>query len=188
MSLLPIGKDTIRYGSADGGVTVHDDDPFLSKQLKTFAKGYHLKKHIVGKDVGARALYLPGDIEGHRGHDDRYYLLDFARLMPPEAPSNEYVVTTLLGSSPVVWCCTAHSCQRINVHVFVLSVPSTAKSTNGPYSTEPSERSSSNSTATNHCVVMPSHSLIRLLEQYVSDNEYLYLYLHTHTHTHIHID
>jgi len=95
MSLLPIGKDTIRYGSADGGITVHADDPFLNKQLKAFAKPYHLKKHLVGKDLAARALYLPGDIEGHHGYDDRYYLLDFARLMPPEGPSTEYVARSL---------------------------------------------------------------------------------------------
>ncbi len=29
----------------------------------------------------------PGDLELHKGHgDNRYYALDFARLLPPEAP------------------------------------------------------------------------------------------------------
>lgn len=28
----------------------------------------------------------PGDLEGHKGLDGRYYLLDVARLFPPEAP------------------------------------------------------------------------------------------------------
>ncbi len=29
----------------------------------------------------------PGDIEGHKGSDGKYYVLDFGRVMPPEAPS-----------------------------------------------------------------------------------------------------
>jgi hypothetical protein len=32
-------------------------------------------------------IYGPGDIEGHMGLDGRFYLLDFARYMPPEPPS-----------------------------------------------------------------------------------------------------
>ena len=36
--------------------------------------------------ITAQSLAGPADIEGHLGKDGRYYVLDFARLMPPEAP------------------------------------------------------------------------------------------------------
>ena len=31
-------------------------------------------------------MYSAVDIEGHKGSDGRYYLLDFSRTFPPEAP------------------------------------------------------------------------------------------------------
>ncbi len=34
--------------------------------------------------VGGNLLYGPSDIEGHLGPDSRYYVVDFARAMPPE--------------------------------------------------------------------------------------------------------
>jgi len=36
--------------------------------------------------VRSKMLYGPGDIEGHLGRDGKFYLLDFSRLFPPEAP------------------------------------------------------------------------------------------------------
>ena len=41
-----------------------------------------------------------GDIEGHLGTDGKYYLLDFARTMPPEAPDWGWVaISSRLGRS-----------------------------------------------------------------------------------------
>ncbi|KAK5578426.1 hypothetical protein RB653_008097 [Dictyostelium firmibasis] len=56
ISSLPINKNTIVYGSCDG--------------------------------VGANKVFLygPGDIEIHSGLDGRKYMLDFARVFPPEFP------------------------------------------------------------------------------------------------------
>lgn len=31
-------------------------------------------------------MYSACDVEGHKGKDGRYYLLDFARSFPPESP------------------------------------------------------------------------------------------------------
>ena len=31
-------------------------------------------------------MYGPGDIEAHLGADKRYYVVDYARVFPPEAP------------------------------------------------------------------------------------------------------
>lgn len=54
----------------------------------------NLKKHTVGKE--RVPLIGPGDIEGHLGTDGRYYLLDYARLMPPEAPRTLYVSASII--------------------------------------------------------------------------------------------
>ena len=77
-------------------------NPQLTSMVEEAGKKINLKKHRVGKvelagpgnhknGYCARVdLPLPrstGDIEGHLGTDDRYYLLDFARTMPPEAPN-----------------------------------------------------------------------------------------------------
>jgi hypothetical protein len=34
----------------------------------------------------SQQLYMAGDVEGHRGSDGRYYLLDLGRVLPPEHP------------------------------------------------------------------------------------------------------
>jgi hypothetical protein len=39
------------------------------------------------RDDGTSELHFPGDIECHLGSDQRYYVIDVARLFPPEAPS-----------------------------------------------------------------------------------------------------
>jgi hypothetical protein len=33
-------------------------------------------------------MIRPGDLEGHLGTDNQYYVLDFGRIMPPEAPTS----------------------------------------------------------------------------------------------------
>ena len=35
---------------------------------------------------GGAVIYGPGDIEGHLGNDGQYYMVDFGRTFPPEAP------------------------------------------------------------------------------------------------------
>ncbi len=47
-----------------------------------------MQEHIVGLSP-KETLHtrMPIDIEGHHGTDGRYYVLDAARLMPPEAPT-----------------------------------------------------------------------------------------------------
>jgi len=39
----------------------------------------------------ATMLHSAGDIEGHLGVDDQFYLIDFSRTMPPEKPKREYL-------------------------------------------------------------------------------------------------
>lgn len=60
---------------------------------------------------------MPADIEVHRGTDGRYYMLDFARLWPPEVPTQGLQASFLIRkmrpelvrSSPKPLCSDAFS-------------------------------------------------------------------------------
>jgi hypothetical protein len=45
MSILPVGKDTIIYGSCDAGRNIHAIDPELNKLMAKAAKMQNLKPH-----------------------------------------------------------------------------------------------------------------------------------------------
>ena len=88
VSMLPISKNTIKYGSNDAGTTMHNDDVEASEKMKKLGDYLKLKGHqLVSIDKKQKViLHGPGDIEGHLGDDDgRYYLVDLARMFPPEA-------------------------------------------------------------------------------------------------------
>jgi len=85
-SILPINDSTLSYGSADAGVTVHNSNNELNNLIETLGKKLNLSEHLTGSKIGAKKLYMPGDIEVHHGADGKFYILDVARLMPPEAP------------------------------------------------------------------------------------------------------
>jgi WD40 repeat protein len=88
MSVIPIsGEQTQIYGSRDAGQTILNEDPEFNTQLKQLTKELNLKTHI----IGGKELHTAVDCEGHKGTDGRFYMLDFARMFPPEAPT---------GSSP----------------------------------------------------------------------------------------
>jgi len=89
MPLLPISSQTtLRYGSSDGGSTVHASDPTLNALMEAACRSMNLAGHVVrgtrsGEEV---TIHGPADVEGHLGFDGRYYALDFARAFAPEAP------------------------------------------------------------------------------------------------------
>jgi len=86
MSLLPIGKNSLKYGTSDAGKTIHFDDPLINKKMKAAGQKLNLKGHYVGiKQPSTKKMWGPADIECHLGQDGRYYVLDFARTFPPEA-------------------------------------------------------------------------------------------------------
>lgn len=91
-SILPLTAETIRYGSNDGGHNLHDSDPELSKMMKRCAR----KINIAGHKIKGKTMYGPFDIEGHKGTDGHYYLLDFARVFPPTVESGQDVHQTYL--------------------------------------------------------------------------------------------
>eukprot|EP01129_Flabellula_baltica_P014521 TRINITY_DN696_c0_g1_i1.p1 TRINITY_DN696_c0_g1~~TRINITY_DN696_c0_g1_i1.p1 ORF type:complete len:700 (+),score=142.97 TRINITY_DN696_c0_g1_i1:98-2197(+) len=85
---LPISKNTLKYGSDDGGLTIHNENETLRNLIETLGKKLNLKKHTVGAKTPTD-IYGPADIEGHLGTDKRYYILDTARLFPPFPPSQK---------------------------------------------------------------------------------------------------
>jgi hypothetical protein len=89
MPLLPIGRQppTIIYGSADGGESFHANDKHFNEVMRLMASELHIAGHMVGIGQASRELYAAGDIEGHKGYDGNYYLLDLARSFPPEDPN-----------------------------------------------------------------------------------------------------
>ena len=87
MSLLPIrGSETLLYGSRDAGRTVAASDPVFNDAMKVAGQKLNLVSCLRGTHPPGVMLSAAIDVEGHIGDDARYYLLDFSRTMPPEAP------------------------------------------------------------------------------------------------------
>eukprot|EP01087_Luapelamoeba_hula_P011123 TRINITY_DN2996_c0_g1_i1.p1 TRINITY_DN2996_c0_g1~~TRINITY_DN2996_c0_g1_i1.p1 ORF type:complete len:1244 (-),score=201.79 TRINITY_DN2996_c0_g1_i1:41-3772(-) len=84
-SKVPLGSNTMKLGSNDGGRTLKDDCAELRNKVKNVCRVLNLKKHIVLPTQ--RGVWGPGDLEGHVGLDGKHYVVDLARLFPPEAPS-----------------------------------------------------------------------------------------------------
>lgn len=84
--VLPITKESLVYGSSDGGKTVLGGTPDIAELMNRAGTVLNLRQHKVAANV---TMPTPGDIEVHLGTDGRLYTLDFARVMPPEAPSPE---------------------------------------------------------------------------------------------------
>lgn len=90
MTLLPINKSTIIYGTPDGGKTIYDENPKFNAKMKLAAQKLRLKPHYVGLSPNDKGvlMYSCADLEGHEGEDGRYYCLDFARCFPPIVPDS----------------------------------------------------------------------------------------------------
>jgi len=86
-SSLPISQDTIVYGSCDGGHRVHADDEEMNEIMEKCGKILNLKGHNAGIGSNTKYLYGPCDIEGHKGQDGKFYVLDVSRIWPPEKPN-----------------------------------------------------------------------------------------------------
>ena len=97
-SKLPIGPETLHYGSADAGVTVKDGSscPELRDLMKTVGTALNLAGHWCGAVAQPSYLFGPVDVEGHRGTDGRYYVIDLARVFPPTAEPGSIVSSTFL--------------------------------------------------------------------------------------------
>jgi hypothetical protein len=72
---LPLSKNSLVYGSADGGATIKKEDPTLNVLMARAAKHIGIKEHVVGVRNQKETLAAPTDIEGHVGTDGRRYVL-----------------------------------------------------------------------------------------------------------------
>lgn len=76
MSILPIKKSTIVYGSNDYGHTIHAENKKLCAKMRLAAKKLNIKPHMCGVVKSqSKELCSPADLEGHIGDDGRTYLL-----------------------------------------------------------------------------------------------------------------
>ena len=83
--ILPIGKETLVYGSNDGGMNYQSINEEANKIMNAVGNHLYLKAHICrDKQEQAHLIVGPGDIEIHRGTDGNIYAIDVARLMPPD--------------------------------------------------------------------------------------------------------
>lgn len=81
--------------SNDAGNTVFASNMKLNDLMMVVGEKLNLQGHVVKDKVihgPGNSLYIShfnglGDIEGHVGTDGKFYVLDFGRVMPPEAPS-----------------------------------------------------------------------------------------------------
>ncbi|EGG24954.1 hypothetical protein DFA_03199 [Cavenderia fasciculata] len=92
ISELPISSKTLVFGSSNAGETIHKNDTVLKMMVKV-GEILNLKEHLVEENRFAIRrtglqynIPLAIDIEGHFGFDGRYYVVDTARLFPPETP------------------------------------------------------------------------------------------------------
>jgi len=86
-AVLPITRDSLVYGSADAGVSVRADAD-VAAWMETAARLLNLKPHaVITRDL-SRVVTMAAcaDIEVHRAHDARMYMLDTHRVMPPQLP------------------------------------------------------------------------------------------------------
>ena len=86
-SILPISPDTLVYGSCDGGHTVkgEEESPY-GKAVGRLASQLNLRSHLAGLGDDPKVVVGPCDQEGHLGTDGKLYVVDLARLYPPETP------------------------------------------------------------------------------------------------------
>ena len=109
-SVLPVaGQGTLVYGSNDAGCTIVAADQAFDRLMKQALKKLNLRGHRVWdrRRQYYKLLYGPGDMEGHRGEDGRYYLIDCARLFPAAPPPPGYDNTiSLLSIAAWLMCCS----------------------------------------------------------------------------------
>lgn len=90
ISYIPVDSSTLVYGTSDASKmdrAIHTDDDKLNEMMRLSARILNLKEHgCTSTSVGTKRLASALDLEGHKGHDGRYYMLDFSRAMPPVEP------------------------------------------------------------------------------------------------------
>jgi Clustered mitochondria/Translation initiation factor eIF3 subunit 135/Tetratricopeptide repeat len=87
-----IGDNSQVYGSSDGGQSVKADNAEMNARMREVTVSLNLCAHnTIDANGTIRCFWGPTDIEGHKITDDndteKFYVLDFSRLFPPEDAS-----------------------------------------------------------------------------------------------------
>lgn len=82
-------------GSSDGGMTVRDSNRLARQKATEIAQALGLKPHCVGS--ADTILSLAADIEIHHAHDGRLYIIDCARLLPPNPPPSRELAANIFS-------------------------------------------------------------------------------------------
>lgn len=79
-------KSDLLIGTQDRGNKIFMSDQLLLSKYFCVAKELNLKDHIVKglHDLTVKHMPLPADMEGYKGIDGHYYILNFNRIFPPE--------------------------------------------------------------------------------------------------------
>jgi len=90
IAIVPVdGLKTLVYGSCDAGHSFETSSPIMNELMQELGFRMNLKEHTV---IGFRTrqehvIHSAGDVEGHYSPiDDRHYLIDLARHIPPATP------------------------------------------------------------------------------------------------------
>lgn len=87
---LPINNDTLIYGSSDAGGTIiiSDEGEDIMRKVCDLL---NLRSHTISgfSKKEERTFYGPFDIEVHLGFDNKFYIIDPARIMPSEIINND---------------------------------------------------------------------------------------------------
>jgi hypothetical protein len=97
-SILPIGPDTLVYGSPNGGETLIQLDAELAAAIESAASRLRLAPFDIsrGPDAPPMRFFTAVDLEGHRGRDGAMYIVDCARSFPPDLPSTGFRASRLV--------------------------------------------------------------------------------------------
>eukprot|EP00760_Papus_ankaliazontas_P026731 PhM_4_TR3070/c2_g1_i3/m.102469 len=83
-TLLSVDNDSLHYGSTDAGRTIASEDTCFAL-MRQVARALNIKGHYVGpKGRDLTLMFGPVDIEIHQARDARLYVIDTARLFPPD--------------------------------------------------------------------------------------------------------
>jgi len=97
ISLLPVSKETLKYGTDNAGDTYKlgkdENNNDFKNILETIVEKLKLDEHpVLEKNSNTlKLIKMASDVEIHKNEEDgKFYALDFARLIPPNHPSFPY--------------------------------------------------------------------------------------------------
>ena len=122
ISLLPINKSTLIYGTQNGGKTVLNSSQKFDRIMQSAAKMLNLKSHTCGlQRIRSKVLHSAADLEGHLGEVITSFF-PFLLLSLPSSPSSFFLLS--LSASPLSLFLSFSFPLRLYYFPFPLHLPS----------------------------------------------------------------